>query len=132
MSRENVEIVRRFGDAWQRGDLAAALSLVDDDVEWHDQAAIPDGALHHGPKAVQRHWDRWLAPWEEIDYEVEELRGSGECVLVVLRRRGRGKSSGIEVTDQVIHIYTLRNDRIVRFQGYSDKAEALKAAGLSE
>jgi len=133
MSQENVEIVKTFGDAWQRGDLAAALSIVDDEVEWHDQAAIPDSAVHHGPEAVRRHWEQWLAPWQKIEYETEELRGgSGDCVMVVLRRRGRGKTSGIEVTDQVIHVYTVRGDKIVRFQGYSDKAEALEAAGLSE
>ena len=43
-----------------------------------------------------------------------------------------GKGSGVVVTDQVIHVYTVRSDKIVRFEGFSEKAEALKAVGLEE
>lgn len=51
---------------------------------------------------------------------------------MVVRRRGTGKASGVEVTDQVIYVYTVHRDKIVRFEGFSDKAQALKAAGLEE
>ena len=63
---------------------------------------------------------------------IVELLDPGDRVVVVLRRRAKGKGSGVMVTDQVIHVYTVRSDKIVRFEGFSDRAEALEAVGLSE
>jgi uncharacterized protein len=132
MSEENVEIVRSLADAVQRGDSAAALSILDVDVEWHDQAAIPGAEVHRGREAVRRHFEQWFDAWEEIEYTPEELFDEDDRVVVVIRRRGRGKGSGVEVSDQVIHVYTVRGEKIVRFEGFTDKDEALAAAGLSE
>jgi ketosteroid isomerase-like protein len=132
MSQENVEIVRSFSAALQRGDVARALSVLDVDVAWHDQAAIPGADVHRGREAVSRHLEQWFDAWKEIDYTTEELLDRGDRVLVVVRRRGTGKGSGVVVTDQVIHVYTVRSDKIVRFEGFSEKAEALKAVGLEE
>jgi ketosteroid isomerase-like protein len=132
MSQENVEIVMSLADALQRGDSAGALSVLDVDVEWHDQAAIPGAEVHRGRDAVSRHFDQWFDAWEEIEYTPEELLDGGDRVVVVIRRRGKGKGSGVEVSDQVIHVYTVRSKKIVRFEGFSDKDEALAVAGLSE
>jgi uncharacterized protein len=132
MSEENVEIVRSLADAVQRGDSAAALSILDVDVEWHDQAAIPGAEVHRGREAVSRHFEQWFDAWEEIEYTPEELFDEDDRVVVVIRRRGRGRGSGVEVSDQVIHVYTVRGEKIVRFEGFTDKDEALAAAGLSE
>ena len=111
---------------------AAALSVLDVDVEWHDQAAIPGADVHRGREAVSRHFEQWFDAWEEIEYTPEEVLDKGDRVVVVIRRRGKGKGSGVEVSDQVIHVYTVRSEKIVRFEGFSDKDEALAAAGLSE
>jgi uncharacterized protein len=132
MSQENVEIIRRLADAVQRGDSAAALSVLDVDVEWHDQAAIPGAEVHRGREAVRRHFEQWFDAWEEIEYTPEELFDEGDRVVLVIRRRAKGKGSGVEVSDQVIHVYTVRSEKIVRFEGFSDKKEAFAAAGLSE
>ena len=132
MSQENVEIVARYSDAFQRGDLAATLSVLDEDVEWHDQAAIPGADVHRGREAVGRHIRQWLEAWEEIDYTPEEVLDRGNQVVVVVRRRGKGKGSGVEVNDQVAYVLTVSSGKITRFEGFSDRAEALEAVELSE
>ena len=131
MSQENVEVVRRFGEAWQRGDVAAAL-LARENVEWHDQVAIPGAEVHRGREAVRRHFELWLDAWKEIGYTVEEVLDPGNCVVVMVRRRGKGARSGAEVNDRVTYVYTVSGDRIVRFEAFTDKAEALEAAGLRD
>ena len=132
MSQENVEVVRSLADAMRRGDFAAALSVLDADVEWHDQAAIPGAGVHRGREAVSRHFEQWFDAWEEIEYTPEELLDRGDRVVVVIRRRGKGKGSGVEVSDQVIHVYTVRSEKIVRFDGFTDRDAALTAASLTE
>src|SRR5690349_16274518 len=121
MSRENVEVVRSFSAAFQRGDVATSLSVLDLDVEWHDQTAIPGANVHRGRDAVSRHFEQWFDAWKKIDYMPEEVLDCGDRILVVSRRHGKGKASGAEVTDQVIHVYTVHRDKIVRFEAFSDK-----------
>jgi uncharacterized protein len=132
MSQENVEIVRRFGEAWQRGDFAAALSTLDENVEWCDQVAIPGAEVHRGREAVRRHFEQWLDAWKEIDYTAEEVLDPGNCVVVMVRRCGKGARSGAEVNDRVTYVYTVCGEKIVRFEAFTDKAEALEAVELRE
>ena len=40
--RENVELVRRAYDAWNRDDMDACLALMDPEVEWHTTGRLPD------------------------------------------------------------------------------------------
>ena len=44
----------------------------------------------------------------------------------------RGKSSGVELELEAAVLIDLRDGRIVRVQGYMDRAAALGAAGLAD
>jgi ketosteroid isomerase-like protein len=50
----------------------------------------------------------------------------------VILFRGRGRGSGVEVEARFYEVYTVRDGRTVRWEEFSDRAEALKAAGLRE
>jgi ketosteroid isomerase-like protein len=56
----------------------------------------------------------------------------GDTVLVHVVQHGKGRTSGIEVDDSYFALYTFRAGKVVRMECIPDKAEALKAAGLSE
>ena len=43
-----------------------------------------------------------------------------------------GKGSGIEVETDTAVVFTVRQGRVIRVQGYLDQATALEAAGLRE
>jgi ketosteroid isomerase-like protein len=53
-------------------------------------------------------------------------------VLVTSTQRGRAKGSGIEVETRYAVLYEVRGDKIARMIIYTEPAEALEAAGLSE
>jgi ketosteroid isomerase-like protein len=46
--------------------------------------------------------------------------------------KAKGAGSGLELDRQDAQVYRFRDDKIVRLDYYNNKAEALKAAGLSE
>ncbi len=48
-----------------------------------------------------------------------------------MRERGRS-ASGLTMDERHAELYTLREGKIVRRQGFSNPNEALEAAGLSE
>ena len=63
--------------------------------------------------------------------EIEELFDCGDRVLSILTQRGRGTSSGAEVSVEFAQVVTLRAGKIIRIDNYLDRAEAFEAAGLS-
>jgi len=55
-----------------------------------------------------------------------------DSVLAVINFRGRGKASGAEVNIELFQLWTFRDGKIIRGQGFFDREEALEAAGLRE
>jgi ketosteroid isomerase-like protein len=53
-------------------------------------------------------------------------------VLVKGRQAGAGKTSGVEVEDEIHSVWTFRDGRIVSLVFERDEEKALEAAGLRE
>ena len=129
MSQENVEIVRELWDAYSHGAFDHVIALTDPYVVL---VTLEEGPLY-GPDAVRANYARWMEAWEgEPDTSVEEVIGVGDHVFVIACFRGRGRGSGVRVTQRLYEVYTLRNGRILRVDEFSDRAEALEAVGLRE
>ena len=141
MSKENVEMVRAWMEAWQRGDreqVEAALDSLDPKIEWDASRIaelVPDLAgIYHGREGVETFWRRWLSSWRDLQFEIKALRDAGdEVVLLIHNQRQWGRHSGIETEARPYGwVFTFRGDKIVRTRLYPDPDEALEAAGLSE
>ena len=133
MSQENVEIVRRFADCWERRDWDGMAELADPKVEAHGTVGgVEEGRVRRGVSEIRRDYESVEETWDEHRIEIEKLVDAGDRVVILQREYQRGRSSGAEVVIDAAVIVDLRNGRIVRVQGYMDRAEALEAAGLSE
>jgi ketosteroid isomerase-like protein len=133
MSQENVEIVRKLFDAFNRGDYAAALAALAPDIEWHAPSGVSIGEeIYRGHHAVQRAFVLWLDAWETYRFEPTELLDRGDNVVVTGTQIGRGRGSGVEINLQTFNVFTLRNGKIIRMRTFDDRAAALEAAGLRE
>ena len=133
MSQENVESVRRFLDqAAENPD--AVWDIFDNNVEWELGAlSIPDFApTSHGPDGVREFFRRWLSAFDDWDFEVEEVVDARDAVSAHIHQWGRGKGSGVAVDQHFWQVWIMRDGKAVRVTHRFEKAEALKAAGLSE
>jgi ketosteroid isomerase-like protein len=135
MSQENVELVRRGFEAFNRGggDAQASEAVLDPDVVWEVDVGAPDlDGIHHGRRAVRRWWRTWMADLKDVHIDVAELADGGEHVFADTSFAGRGRTSGIEVTARIFCAFTVRDGLIVRYHAFSDRQQALEAAGLRE
>ena len=134
MSEENVEIVRGFLDAAQRGDWKRAAAFLDPDVEGHGTVGgLEEGQVYRGlPELIREYEKVDLEAWEERRLEPQELLHVDDLVVVLVHEYRRGKGSGVELENDTAVVFTVRAGRIVRIQGYMDQDAALKAAGLSD
>ena len=127
MSQGNVEIVRRMWDAFLAADFQTALSFYAPDVEW-DGTNLPDGQIGKGHQAILDHVTRWADAWDDWTVEVERVvEAASDQVAVFTREKGRS-DSGLTMDERHAELYTLRNRKIVRRQGFSDPRQALEAA----
>ena len=129
MSEENVEAARKCVEDYVRGDYDAALEYLAPDVVWEVGQELPAT----GRDAVREMWKRWDAEWEELETVVEEVIDAGDQLVVIVRYRGRGRVSGVEVNDRQFEVHTLRDGRCIRKVEFPTRAEALAAVqgGLS-
>jgi ketosteroid isomerase-like protein len=133
MSQENVEIVRRLYEHWERGDFSHA-DYFDPQVE-HSRigAETPDmEGRWRGLDGFSAAFREYLRAFSDLRINAERIIDLGDGrVLGLARHTARGKLSGAPIEHQLGDLFTLREGRIVRYDSYWDTAEALEAAGLS-
>ena len=133
MSGENVEIVRRWIEAYNRRDMETWCGLIDPEIEYHDAPGLPGGGVHRGREAFRRHVESYIEAWSESRIEIEEIRPVGDRVVARIRYVGVGRATGIQVeTPGSGAVYELREGRCLRVRQFADHAEALEAVGLRE
>jgi ketosteroid isomerase-like protein len=132
MSQENVEIVRRGHEAFERGDLTTALELFDPDVVCYTAAPLPDPGEYHGTEGFLQWFARWTEGFEDYVQHAEEYVEAGDHVIARVHQRATGAQSGVPVEDDFWFLHTLRKGKIVRIGVHVSEGQALGAVGLSE
>ena len=136
MSQENVEVVRRGLEAWQRDDLEAFLSVIDPDVEWHpglEGRVEGMGGVYRGIEGAREFWTVRRSEFQAFGLEFQEPRDLGDDrVLTLGHLRWRGAASGLEIESPFALVATVRAGKVVRSIGYLSHREALEAVGLPE
>jgi ketosteroid isomerase-like protein len=78
------DVVDKFGAAWDRHDLEAALSMITDDCVFDATGPAPDGTRYVGRQAIR---DAWKPIFADINskFEVEETIDAGDRVVGLWR-----------------------------------------------
>jgi hypothetical protein len=90
MSPENVELLRRGFEAFNRGDIDAMVADMAPDCEYIAIGVVGATGVYRGPEGLKRLLSQL---WDEFDdprYEVHELIETGDRVLASVTLRGRG------------------------------------------
>ena len=132
MAAENVEIIRRGIDAFNRRDLDELLQGYDPDAEV-DLSRSPglQAGIYRGREAVRAFWNTFFEAWERMTVSVDEYIDCGESVVVPTRTRFWGRE-GIEVEAYGVFVVILRDARIVVWRLFRQLDEALNTARLEQ
>jgi ketosteroid isomerase-like protein len=131
MSQENVDIVRAAYDAYNRGDLDAALKLAAPDCELDWSRGVGPNRGVYKLDQMRSFFDDFADTFESVRVEPDEFVDAGDHVVVPQTGYIRGRE-GVEATARVSLLWTCRDGAIVRISLYQQKREALEAAGLRE
>ena len=130
MSEENVEVVRKAYELWNRGDLDAFMGLIDEEVVIRAAEGWPE-PVFYGKDSARTFFEGLV---ESIGHNsvIEEVTGAGQVVVIRFRTSVTGGQSGIETEIRSSQVITLRKGRAVLLEYFWDHQEALEAAGLLE
>jgi len=126
MSQENVELVRRIYDAWDRHE--SARDFIAADMEYVNPSYAVEPGIRHGRKSLAA----VRGTYEDFEIKVERIIDAGDETVVLAHFTGSGSGSGVPVAGEHGYVWTVRDGLAVCFQWFESHREALEATGLSE
>jgi ketosteroid isomerase-like protein len=127
---QNVEIVRRIYTGLNRTG-SFDLELIDPSVELRESDE-PGARAYRGHQGVQEFLGQIQQEFEDVRWHPRQMRAQEDHVVVVAELSGRALGSGAKVESDETHVWTLREGKAVRIQGYRSASEAFAAVGLLE
>ena len=126
MAENNTQIIRNLYDAFRRRDLQSLLQWIDPQVEITQTALLPWGGTYQGQQGLMSFAGKLL---ESLDsqVEMEEYVESGDRVVAIGRTRGHVRANDREFDVRAVHVWTLKDEKVTRFEAYIDTPKMLEA-----
>jgi len=133
MSQENVELLRRGIDTWNRREIEAWLAFAAPDIEWMPAGpAAVERTIYRGYDEVRDGTTAALETWEVFELHESEVRDLGESTLWLGRVRMRGSTSGVELDQEFAIHGVVRDGKFTLIHTFLSWQEGLEAVSLKE
>jgi ketosteroid isomerase-like protein len=133
MASANLDLVRSILAAWRRGDSSSS-EWIHPEIEFVS-ADGPSPGSWTGMAGMLESVRDFQDTWTEFRVEVDEYRElDDERVLVLIRRSGRGKASGLELAQMQTggaNLFHVRDRKVARIVRYFDRERAFADLGLA-
>ena len=125
---DNVATIRRVYDALAARDASAIQEVFAPDVTIRQTAELPWGGNYEGLDGA---FTFFLTLVEHIESQVttESLFVAGDHVVQTGRTRGTVRANGASFDIPEVHVWELRDGKVVRYQVYIDTPAMLEALG---
>ena len=125
---DNIATVRRVYDAMKGRDASAMQELFAGDIEVRQSPELPWGGDYEGHDGA---FTFFLTLVEHIDSQVttESMFAAGDHVVQTGRTRGTVRANGASFDVREVHVWELRDGKVVAFHAYIDTPAMLEALG---
>ena len=128
--QENVETVKEFCSAYQRGDLQAVLNTLSEEIEFVHPMSTHiwtwAGKLH-GHEGIIKFGAGQLTDLDYDQFEPREFIAQGNKVVLLLFERFRIKETDLAVDNEYVMVFTVSDGKIVQLRVYEDTAPIIAA-----
>lgn len=124
--QQNKQLAMQAYQMFKNKDIKGLLDLYEDDVEWigNDNEHIPFGGNYHGKSGVAQFFITLDQTLEPLSFEPQNFIAEGDTVVVTGAASWRVKSTGQSYNTPWVHVMTIRDGKVARFQHYNDTAAA--------
>ena len=130
--QDNVGLIQSIYEEFNRGDIPAILSHLDPQVElvFEGPSTIPWAGNRQGLDGWGQFFQTVGENFGEIGLHMEPFAAQGDNVVAAGRYWGTIKKTGKKIDSPLVHLWTIRNGRVVRCQELTNTAaEAAACTG---
>ena len=127
--QENVRLVQQAYESFGRGDIQGVLNSLSEQVEWRTPKpeGVPFGGEYRGRQGVGRFFAELNEHEQVTRFEPREFIAQGDRVVACGVYACTAKATGRKVESEWVHLFTIRNGKVVKFQEHFDTAAAVNA-----
>jgi ketosteroid isomerase-like protein len=125
-----VKLVRRIIEALNRGDVDGMLARMHPDFEWRPLEASPVARVYRGREQVRRYVEDRLTTFDVVRLDLEDPTELADRVVAMVRGRGRGRASGVELDTRFCQVWTVRCGMAVGIGGVRHSPGSARQAAL--
>jgi uncharacterized protein len=122
----NIKTIAGIYEAFGRGDVAAILDSLTDDVDWAAEAAshsAPWYGVRHGKDAVAAFFTEFGSAMDIEEFTPHTFAGNETDVLTVVRCRTKSRRTGKSAAMDLHHLFRFRDGKIAYYRGTEDTAQ---------
>ena len=133
MSRQDLEVVRSMLATLNESGVEAALDQIHPDFEGVTPPELsPEPDTYRGHEGIRRYFAGFEGVMDEVRWEADELmEAPNERVVAGIRLLTRSVATGLELELPVWQVCTVRDGKVLRIEGFAEREDALRAAGLA-
>jgi uncharacterized protein len=127
---ENTQVVQDLYAAFNRGDMPAILDLLDEQIDWHFVGRpqdVPFAGRRHGHQQMMAFFGTVAATCDVLAFGPNELSSYDDRVVSLGSEQVRVKNTGRIFESDWVHLFTVRNGKIVQLREYYDTAAIAEA-----
>jgi uncharacterized protein len=123
---DNIRTIQTVYEAFGRGDLAAILDAVSDDVDWATDTssrAAPWYGVRTGKAGVTAFFEAFGSSMEVVEFTPRTYAANDTDVLTVVRFRARARATGKACDMNLHHYFVFGGGKITYYRGTEDTAQ---------
>jgi ketosteroid isomerase-like protein len=124
MSKQNTAIAQQAYENFKTGNIQALLDQLSDDVTWQlpEIKGVPLAGKRTGRDDVRDFFATVARDQEVLEFEPLEAVAQGDKVVSLGHYKWRVKETGREFESDFVHVFTIRQGKIVAFREHFDSA----------
>lgn len=127
--QDNIGLVRRIYTAFGAGDVQTILNSVSDGAEWinHGPDTIPYAGSRSGKTQIREFFQAIADSTTGGKVIAENFVAQADTVVATGRYKATVRNTGLDIDTPIAHLFTVRNGKVVRWEGFSDSARVAEA-----
>jgi ketosteroid isomerase-like protein len=124
--QENKQLVMEGYKLFQSGDIQKLLDLYHENAEWvgPESEYVPFAGCFHGRTGIADFFSKLDSCVQALHMEPKRMIAEGDTVVVIGDSTWQTRNTGRQYDNPWVHIFTLRDGKVERFEGMWDTAPA--------
>lgn len=122
---KDIELIKNFYSSLNRNDVQSVMDLLHPDIERKEFIGTPNAGTFRGLSELRKHITDARSTWIEGSCNPEHFEVSANKVLVSVYVKVKIKESMNWVEGNVSDGFIIQNDKIIFFQTFAEKSQAI-------